>query len=38
MYIVVRIIGVAVLALFYYYLENVLAKQYNSIRVEVIFD
>jgi hypothetical protein len=31
MYIVVGVIGVAVSALFYYYLEQVLAKQYNSI-------
>ena len=32
-YIVVGVIGVAVSALFYYYIEKVLAKQYDSTRV-----
>jgi hypothetical protein len=32
-YIVVGVIGVAVSALFYYYIENVLEKQYNVSRV-----
>lgn len=32
-YIVVGVIGVAVSALFYYYIENVLEKQYNASRV-----
>jgi hypothetical protein len=32
-YIVVGVIGVAVSALFYYYIESVLAKQYNKTRV-----
>jgi hypothetical protein len=32
-YIVVGVIGVAVSALFYYYIERVLAKQYNKTRV-----
>ena len=33
MYIVVGVIGVAVSAIFYYYVERGLAKQYNSITV-----
>ena len=33
MYIAVGVIGVATSALFYNYLENVLAKQYNRITV-----
>jgi uncharacterized ion transporter superfamily protein YfcC len=33
MYIVVGFIGVAVSAIFYYYVKRVLAKQYNSITV-----
>jgi uncharacterized ion transporter superfamily protein YfcC len=32
-YIVVGVIGVAVSALFYYYIQKVLAKQYDSTRV-----
>lgn len=32
-YIVVGVIGVAVSALFYYYIEKVLSKQYNSTRI-----
>lgn len=32
-YIVVGVVGVAVSALFYYYIEKVLAKQYDSNRV-----
>jgi hypothetical protein len=35
-YIVVGVIGVAVSAIFYYYIESVLAKQYNSTIVKAL--
>jgi heme/copper-type cytochrome/quinol oxidase subunit 1 len=33
MYIVVGVIGIAVSAIFYYYIENVLEKKYNNTKL-----